>query len=165
MTTPPPVDLSKLGGLFNKVKRVMEVTDATAPIVMSESTRKESEMYEKTQPKLDPNAPRLSTSAQPIRYTVEQLEASGLPDFIKESMRKNAIPTPKQEFVPKVKEIINETSGQGLHSNLSESRLKEMIKEVMLEVLTQDYNKNLTETAIKNTLNLLIKEGKINIKK
>lgn len=164
MTTPPPVDLSKLGGLFNKVKRVMDVTDATTPIVMSEATKKQAELHEKTAPKLDPNAPKLS-QAQGIQYTIEQLEASNLPSFIKESMRKNAIPTPKQqEYIPKVKALMTESVIPPAEA-ISDDRLRKVVKEVLLEVLTQDYNKNLTETAIKNTLNLLIKEGKLAVKK
>ena len=164
MTTPPPVDLSKLGGIFNKVKRVMDVTDAVSPITLSESTRKEAELYEKTQPKLDPNAPKLSQVGQRMSYTIEQLEASNLPSFIKESMRKNAIIVPKEQYIPKVKSLMTESIITPT-SDVSDEKLRKMIKEVMLEVLTEQYNKQLTETAIKNTLNLLIKEGKINVKK
>ena len=48
---------------------------------------------------------------------------------------------------------------------LSRTDLKDLINESINNFLVQSYNKNLTEDAIKKTINMLIKEGKLTVKK
>jgi len=48
---------------------------------------------------------------------------------------------------------------------ISKSELKTMIDESVIHVLTQSYSKTLTNEAIKKTINMLISEGKLSIKK
>jgi hypothetical protein len=48
---------------------------------------------------------------------------------------------------------------------ISRSELKDMINEGISTFFKQVYDKTLTEETIKKTINVLIKEGKINVKK
>lgn len=64
------------------------------------------------------------------------------------------------------KSSINESHNNGNEMiTIGRNELKGMMKDVLLEYLTNDYSKNLTETVITKTINSLIKEGKINVKK
>jgi len=119
-------------------------------------------------------------------YTEEQVNNSNLPASVKEAMIKNRIPrlvAPPSKFTaediakitgapirkPTVpQQVINENIQRPMGSDMitiSKSELKEMINEGISTFFKQVYDKTLTEETIKKTINLLIKEGKINVKK
>lgn len=118
------------------------------------------------------------STPQAIMYTTEQVMASKLPPLIKEAMLKNPIPQlqrpPSSFTLEDVQDVVVKPQArkpltEGAHANdlitVSKSELKSMINEAITQFFTQAYNKNLTEAAIKQTINTLIKEGKINVKK
>lgn len=119
-------------------------------------------------------------------YTEEQVMKSNLPPNVKEAMLKNRIPrlvAPPSKFtaedisritgVPlkqpsQPRQMVNENIQRPMGSDMitiSKSELKEMINEGISTFFKQVYDKTLTEETIKKTINLLIKEGKINVKK
>jgi len=49
--------------------------------------------------------------------------------------------------------------------SIDPNMLKAMVKEAVSEYFKESYEKRITEEAIKKTINVLIKEGKINTKK
>ena len=124
----------------------------------------------------------------------ERVHKSGLPDIVKKAMLEKRIeqPTMGAFSLKDVKELIDEEEEERefIHttkanptrvitkSSINESKtnnneplgigrneLKGMIKDIILEVLSTEYNKTLTENTIKQTINTLIKEGKLTIKK
>ncbi len=122
-----------------------------------------------------------------VDYSDEQVMNSNLPAAIKEAMIKkhipkvSAIPTfnvedimgPQQPKKEVKKEVIREVQqiNNRLHElendmvTISRSELKNLINETLLNFLKNSYEKTLTEETIKKTINVLIKEGKINGKK
>lgn len=116
-------------------------------------------------------------------YTEEQVMNSNLPANIKEAMLKNRIPrlqAPPSKFtaedisritgapIRKPKTLVNEN--KVINNNpdmitISKTELKDMINEGISTFFKQIYDKTITEETIKKTINLLIKEGKINVKK
>ena len=119
---------------------------------------------------------------QVMDYTEEQVMASNLPQNIKEAMLKNRIPRlsgppskvspeaiakmtgvqPKPQAKPQI--IKENTSKNGMIS-VSQEELQKMIQEGISKFFREDYEKRITEAAIKKTINVLIKEGKITTKK
>jgi hypothetical protein len=132
-------------------------------------------------------SPAFDPTTTNLDYTDEQVMNSNLPQAVKEAMIKNKIPklmTPppkftaedisritgaplKQQVQPKP-QMLNETMIPKQNSDMitiSKSELKEMINEGISTFFKQVYDKTLTEETIKKTINLLIKEGKISVKK
>lgn len=124
-----------------------------------------------------------TSNSNATMYTAEQVMASKLPDVVKAAMIKNPIPqlqTPPSKFSA---EDISRITGAPIRNNqpqqvkesirpnnsdmitISKSELKDMINEGISTFFKQIYDKTLTEETIKKTINLLIKEGKINVKK
>jgi len=67
---------------------------------------------------------------------------------------------------PRTRAVNEQYQQQQQHfGGYSENVLRAMMKDVLIEYLTNDYSKNLTENVIKQTINTLIKEGKITTKK
>lgn len=118
-------------------------------------------------------------------YTEEQVMASNLPAAIKEAMIKNKIPRlsgPPSKVSPEAiarmtgvkpkpqpqqqtrQPLVENTNNSGLIT-VSREQLQSMIKEGIDSFFKQDYEKRITEAAIKKTITVLIKEGKLNIKK
>ena len=192
METPAPVNLNALKGILANAKKVMNKVEGEKP-VRQKNTRED--LYESNNTRLpiyDENDEREPeyTSYSPSQtqqnyqngYTTEQVMASKLPQNVKEAMIKNPIPQlqmPPSKFTledmgdlnekktNKGKLIINE-SRTNVNSDMitiSKTELKEMINESLVQFLTQSYNKTLTEDTIKKTINMLIKEGKLNVKK
>lgn len=119
-------------------------------------------------------------------YTEEQVRNSNLPDVVKEAMIKNKIPKVSlasasfsledvSELIekpmglpktPQTRKVVNETVMP--HNSdmitISKTELKSMINESLAQFFKQSYDKALTEDAIKKTIQLLIKEGKITVK-
>lgn len=186
---PPSVNLSPLDAILARAKSVMKVTDTTKPIVLSENTRKEIEIEEASEEYRTPS-PQYSSGG----YTNEQVMASNLPPSVKEAMMNKRIPAPN-EFPSAIKEdysplddikmipnkrapilkqaprqIVNENLNQLRNNNsdmitVSKAELKEMINESIITFLAQSYNKTLSEEVIKKTMNILIKEGKLTLRK
>ena len=118
-----------------------------------------------------------------LDYTPEQIMASNLPPAVKEAMLNKPIPrlsgppskvspeaiakltgmTPKK--MTQQKQMLNESANNGDMITLSRQQLQELIDESINRFFKQVYNKTITEETIKKTINLLIKEGKIQTKK
>lgn len=113
-----------------------------------------------------------------LDYNEEMVRNSKLPDNIKQLMIKHPIKQSSftqtkftAEDIEKIngtnKEVIQEQrlTGNSDMITISKSELKDMINEGISTFFKQIYDKTLTEETIKKTINLLIKEGKINVKK
>jgi hypothetical protein len=192
METPKPVNLNALKNILAKSKAVMNAVEEKNPTKPS-SSRNVNESYnqptynqpvydESDEKELNYGTPDLSAyqSSQPKMYTTEQVMASNLPPAIKEAMIKNPIPQlqmPPSSFSledlgdlveqPKKPVQLNERKIQQNSDMITISRteLKELINESLLSFFKNTYEKTLTEAAIKKTINTLINEGKINVKK
>jgi hypothetical protein len=110
--------------------------------------------------------------------------ASNLPPAIKEAMLKNRIPRlsgppskvspeaiarmtgiqPKQQQ-PQTRQPLTENVNNSGMVTVSKEQLQAMIKEGIDNFFKNDYEKRITEAAIKKTITVLIKEGKLNTKK
>jgi hypothetical protein len=67
---------------------------------------------------------------------------------------------------PQRRQPLRESSGNHQpQMSIDPNMLKSMIKEAVNEYFKESYEKRITEEAIKKTINVLIKEGKINTKK
>jgi hypothetical protein len=181
--TPMPVDLNNpaLMALLSKSKNVMKKVEATAPIVLSEATQRQTAAEAMLEPETSaPMQPRAAAG-----YTREQVLASKMPQNIKEAMLKsipvmeaspvytlddleddNVVMTPNKRR-PITKQAVNESRVQSNSDLITISRgeLKEMINDSLVKFLTESYNKTLTEAAIKKTIQTLINEGKLSVKK
>lgn len=191
MEIPKPVNIDVLKNILAKSKAVMAAVEEKSP---SKPSRNVSEGYNQpsyNQPVYDerdekeitystPTLKDYQTSGQPKMYTAEQVMASNLPPAIKEAMIKNPIPQlqmPPSNFTledlgdlvekPKVRTQINErvVSQNSDMITVSRTELKELINESLMTFFKDSYEKTLTEAAIKKTINTLINEGKINVKK
>jgi hypothetical protein len=192
METPKPVNLAALGSILAKSKQVMNKIESDKPVTQSK-TSSITESYasgpiynESDERDFDYGVPQSSgfdpTTAS-IDYTEEQVMNSNLPQNVKEAMIKNKIPrliTPPSKFTAEdisritgaplktQKQTLTETMIPKQNSDMitiSKSELKEMINEGISTFFKQVYDKTLTEETIKKTINLLIKEGKISVKK
>jgi len=118
-------------------------------------------------------------------YTPEQIMSSNLPPIVKEAMLKNPIPrlsgppskvsaediaritgakirTPQHQ---QQRQVISEGKMSDDMITISKTQLQDMINESINTFFKQTYNKTVTEETIKKTINLLIKEGKIQTKR
>ena len=187
---PPSVNLSPLEAILARAKTVMAVTDNTKPIVLSENTRKEIELEEMG----NIDEPYVPSVTSPTQFSNEHIMASKLPQAVKEAMINKRIPLADEFPQSLVKEdyseledvkmipnkrapILKQTPKQVVNENIipsrnnsdmitiSKSELKTMINEAIVTFLAQSYNKTLSEEVIKKTMNILIKEGKLNLRK
>lgn len=188
---PPSVNLSPLEAILARAKTVMAVTDNTKPIVLSENTRKEIELEELG----SPDEAYVPSVTSPTQFSNEHIMASKLPQAVKEAMINKRIPLADEFPQSLVKEdyselddvkmipnkrapILKQTPKQVVNENVipprnnnsdlitvSKSELKSMINEAIVTFLAQSYNKTLSEEVIKKTMNILIKEGKLNLRK
>jgi hypothetical protein len=177
MNTPPPVNLNALSGILANAKKLMAITDTNKPLVMSEGMQSQTNVEEQE----NALAYKAPTS---VGYTNEQVMASNFPQNVKDAMMKKN-PAPVQNFkleddseLDDIKMTPNKrqpytTQPTSLNENrsgsdmitISKSELKQMISEGVQNYLTQSYNKTLSESVIKQTMNILIKEGKLTLKK
>ncbi len=179
MNTPPPVNLSALQGILANAKKVMNKVESERPITLSESLKKETATEENEE------APYVAIPKSPGGYTREQVMASKFPQAVKEAMLKSIpksippvngrledtsdlddvkmIPNKRNPILKKP--LVEQTNRNSDMITISKTDLDEMITSKIMEFLTESYNKTLTENAIKKTINVLIKEGKLNIKK
>jgi hypothetical protein len=133
-----------------------------------------------------------SNSSVSEDYTDEQVRNSKLPQAIKDAMINKKIPKASMNnsafSLENVSEMLEQEKPMGFvkqqtrkpvtenvisnntySSNsdmitISKSELKSMINESLAQFFKQSYDKTLTEDAIKKTINMLIKEGKISVK-
>ncbi len=184
---PPSVNLSPLDAILARARSVMAITDNAKPIVLSEATQKQTEIEELNEP-----APAQIKAAS--TYTNEQVMASNLPQSVKDAMINKRIPSPSQiasnlvledfselEDIPMIpnkrapflkqppKQVLNEVRNMPTSNSdmitISKAELKSMINEGITSYLSQSYNKSLTEEVIKKTMNILIKEGRLDLRK
>lgn len=192
MENPAPVNISALKNILANAKKVMNKVESDKPVrtknVTSMGITESAPMYDERDER-EPiyesfTPPPASSSFQPQMYTTEQVMASKLPPNIKEAMIKNPIPQlqgppskfsledlgdlvekPQSKFkspgVPLRESSDNYQQPMAIDHNV----LKAMIKEAVAEYFKESYEKKITEAAISKTINLLIKEGKIQTKK
>lgn len=173
METPKPIVLSGMEAILANARKIMAKTDIDKPIIMSETTLKQTTIEEAEEPSIRP-----LTSSQ--GYTREQVQNSNFAQPIKDMMLKSInerledvsdledIPMTPNKRQPYFKNSI--PLQESIRSNnsdmitMSKAEFKTLVKENVLEFLIENYNKTLTEQAIKKTINVLIKEGKLTIK-
>lgn len=172
--------------LADKPIAVKNVAPALSESYAVESTPMYSESDEREPNYNNDYAPRPSTIAPPENFSREHIMASKLPANIKEAMIKNPISRPSMTGVmtqdvieainpnatratPQPRQMVSESrTTQSANSDLitiSRTELKEIMNETLVNFLKTNYEKSLTEAAITKTINLLIKEGKIGVKK
>jgi hypothetical protein len=172
--------------LADKPIAVKNVAPALSESYVAETTPFYSESDEREPNYNNDYAPRPSTIAPPENFSREHIMASKLPANIKEAMIKNPIARPSMTGVmtqdvieainpnatratPQPRQMVSEGRAPQ-HSNsdlitISRTELKEIMNETLVSFLKTNYEKSLTEAAITKTINLLIKEGKIGVKK
>lgn len=193
METPQPVNLAALKGILANAKKVMNKVEEKTTTTNKKQTVKENyeESYsnqpfynevDEREPIYEQYTQTAPSQLQPQTYTTEQVMASKLPSAIKEAMIKNPIPQlqgPPSKFSledlgdlvdkPQYKSHgvqLRESSGNHQpQMSIDSNMLKAMIKEAVAEYFKESYEKRITEAAISKTINLLIKEGKIQTKK
>lgn len=123
-----------------------------------------------------------------------RVNKSGLPDAVKKAMLEKKIEQPtmssfnlddvrslidedeERDFkiqTPKTNPNVNKSVNKAIikeqtnndFGGIGRNELKGMIKDIMLEYLSTEFTKTLTESVIKQTINTLIKEGKLTVKK
>jgi hypothetical protein len=189
---PAPVDISALANLLAKSKKVMDMSQEKNPIV-SKHTTSVNESYSNSYDERDEREPSYPTIAPkneiaPLQnYSVEHIMASKLPQNVKEAMINKPIPKDvnsvkiglSEEEILKInpnaklpnrqplqeQQHIQKQSTNSDMITISRSELKDIMNETLVNFLKNNYEKMLTEKAITNTINLLIKEGKITTKK
>ena len=195
MQTPPPVNLSALKGILANAKKVMNKVEGNNPSTAPNRREEVSESYEnqpiynesdEREPVYENYTQTQTPSMGLQNYTPEQVMASGLPDNVKQLMLKNPIPQlqgppskfsledmgdlvekPRQQFKSPSMNVRESVAGSN-QSNMitvSTDQLQAMIKEGIANYFKEDYEKKITEAAIKKTISVLIKEGKLNVKK
>ena len=194
MENPSPVNLSALKGILANAKKVMNKVEGDNPVktrnVESRGITETAQNYDESderEPIYENFTPSpASTSFQPQMYTPEQVMASKLPPAVKEAMLKNPIPQlqgppskfsledlsdliekpqPKQQFKSPGVPLMESNTNYQAPMTIDPNMLKSMIKEAVAEYFKESYEKKITEAAISKTINLLIKEGKIQTKK
>ena len=192
---PAPVPVGALQALLARSKQVMDKSLTDKPIISKDGGKDLSESYtpketygydeadEKDMSYGDYKSPERDAT-HVSDYTDEQVMASNLPQNIKEAMLKNRIPKvqglpskvtteaitkmtgiqPKKPQ-PQVKQPITENVNNSGMITVSTEQLQNMIQEGISKFFREDYEKRITEAAIKKTINVLIKEGKLNTKK
>jgi hypothetical protein len=194
MEIPNQVNLGPLEALLAKSRLVMNKVETEKPIkqtgggeinenkksYVSQNTPIYDESDER-EPEYDSYVPTQGNSFQaPTNYTPEQIMASNLPQNVKEAMLKTPIPRfsspPSNVSVEQIsrmtktpinegRKVMNETSNKSDLITVSKKELKELINETLVTFLKGNYEKTITEATIAKTINLLIKEGKINTKR
>ena len=181
--------LAKSKQVMNKSLADKPIAVKNVAPALSESYVPDTPMYSESderEPAYNDYAPRPSTTAPPENFSREHIMASKLPANIKEAMIKNPIARPSMTGVltqdvieainpnasratPQPRQMVSEgRATQPANSDMitiSRTELKEIMNETLVNFLKTNYEKSLTEAAITKTINLLIKEGKISVKK
>lgn len=193
MDTPAPVNIAALKGILANAKKVMnKVEENTVPKSGKKTVRENYDDYQEPvynerderEPIYEQFSPQPQSSMQPQMYTAEQVMASKLPQNIKEAMIKNPIPQlqgppssfsledlddlvekPQSKFKSPGVPLRESSGNHQPQMSIDPNMLKVMVKEAVAEYFKESYEKRITEAAIAKTINLLIKEGKIQTKK
>lgn len=195
MNPAPVVMTPQMIALLAKSKQVMNKSLNDKPIVSKHTQEvSESYNYDSTpiyaesderEPNYNQYAPTPVSAAPLQNFSKEHIMASKLPDNIKEAMIKKpiaraemtglsqeaieAINPTARKVIPQPRQMVSENrTTKSVDSDLitiSRSELKEIMNETLVSFLKTNYEKSLTEAAITKTINLLIKEGKIGVKK
>ena len=195
MRPTPVVMSPAMIALLAKSKQVMNKSLTDKPIVNKNTQSvTESIAYDNSptysesderEPNYDEYAPAPVVAAPLQNYSVEHIMASKLPANVKEAMIKKpiaraemggisqeaieAINPSARKATPQPRQMVSENrTTQSVDSDLitiSRNELKEIMNETLVSFLKTNYEKSLTEAAITKTINLLIKEGKIGVKK
>jgi hypothetical protein len=189
METPAPVNLNALKGILANAKKVMnKVEENSTPKGSKQPMREDYNNYsqpvydemDEREPIYEQYTQQAPSAMQPMNYTAEQVMNSKLPPNVKEAMLKTPIPQlqgpPSKFSLEDLGDLVEKPkSRQPIRENISQynsqsmmvdpNMLKAMIKEAVAEYFKESYEKQITEQAIKKTINVLIKEGKINTKK
>jgi len=194
MTTPPPVDLNRLKGILGASKAIMkkvETGDFETGHVDARALTEEG-VQELHAAGVSRPMRQEQQQLQGHQYQ-EAVMNSGMPEAVKKIMLERPIPqvTPNYTFslddvtdlsdekpmgrplAPKTKprqQVIQENYVQSSDMiTVSKADLKEMVNAIvnerLLEFMTKTNNKAIAEDAVKRTINLLIKEGKLATKK
>lgn len=193
MNAPSPVSLSpQMIAILAKSKQVMNKSLNDKPIINKNVQESVNEAYsydtttyderDERDPEYAQHAP--SEIVMPQNFDREHIMASKLPQNIKEAMINNPIakvnplgvsqevieainPNSRKSPAPQPRQVVNENRVQNNSDmiTISRSELQEMINTSLMTFLKTNYEKALTESAITKTINLLIKEGKITVKK
>lgn len=195
MDTPVPVDVSRLksilGGaraIMNKVENGDYETGHVDPRALTEDGVRELQSEGVVRPEQH-FQPQQYQASNTVGYTEEQVRNSNLPEAVKQLMITKPIQQmnglnhtfnlddvsdlsegkpmglPKIRQTPKVPQRVNESRSNDNMLTISREDLDAMINVRLLEFFTQTYNKMIIEDTIKKTMNMLIKEGKITVKK
>lgn len=190
---PPPVDLNKLKGILGNAKTIMkkvETGDFETGHVDARALTEDGVMELQAEGVRRPTQQQPQFEGHQYEQAVMN---SGMPESVKKLMLERPIPqvTPNYTFslddvsdlsdekpigrpsVPKTKpkqQVIRENYTQSSDIvTVSKAELKEMVSamvnERILEFMTKTNNKAITEEAVKKTISLLIKEGKLAPKK
>lgn len=193
--TPAPVDVSRLKNILGNAKMLMKKVDSgdyeTGHIdarALTEDGVQELQA-EGVQRPASMSQPSMGAS-QAVGYTEEMVRNSRLPEAVKKAMIANPIQQPSLSSLsntfslddvsdlvekpmglpnrPKTKprqRISESTNDDSDLITISRSDLDAMIDVRLLEFFTKTYNKMITEDTIKKTINTLVKEGKLTVKK
>lgn len=194
MTTPPPVDLNRLKGILGNAKTIMkkvETGDFETGHVDARALTEDGVMELQAEGVSRP----IQSIQQPQFENDQYQQAvinSGMPESVKKLMLERPIQqaTPNYTFsLDDVSDLSDEkplprpsiqknTQKRAIQENsiqssdmvtVSRIELKEMVNaivnEKLLEFMTKANNKTIAENAVKKTIGLLIKEGKLIPKK
>jgi hypothetical protein len=192
METPPPVDLNRLKNILGASKKLMnkvESGDFETGHIDSRALNEDGVMQLQAE-----GVRRPATASAPTTYTEEMVQKSNLPPIIKQAMIERPIPqlsSPNYTFslddvselaeekplglprTPKTKPAQNIVRESVQHNSdyitISKSQLAEMVNNIvnerLLEFFAKNNNRMVTEEAVKKTVNMLIKEGRLAPKK
>jgi len=189
MMTPPPVDLNKLKGILGNAKNIMkkvETGNFETGHVDARALTEDGVMELQAEGVRRPIQQQQQLEGQQYQQAVMN---SGMPESVKKLMLERpiqqAVPnytfslddvsdlsdekpmgrptTPKQSFIQENRQVSSDMI------TVSKTELKEMVNSIvnerLLEFMTKTNNKAITEDAVKKTISLLIKEGKLTPKK
>jgi hypothetical protein len=189
METPKPANLSGMDAILANARKVMQASEAKKPIVMSESTIAQTSIEERENPSETIASPRgytreqvlNSNFPQPVKDAmmltvigeekrIQEYNSNNIDDDDDDYDRKPMIPNKR---APILKQTSSQTSiprriDENKNSDLitvSKAQLNELVKENVMSFLLEHYNKTITDAAIKKTINVLVKEGKLTIRK
>lgn len=184
MDTPAPVDVSRLKAILGNAKAIMKKVDTgdfetghVDPRALTEDGVKDMQAEGIVRPAMQ--------QTSNVGYTEEMVRNSNLPEAVKQAMINKPIqqlnglnhtfniedvmdekPMGLPKSIKKAPSRVNESrTNDSELLTISRSDLDAMIDVRLLEFFTKTYNKMIIEDTIKKTMGMLIKEGKITVKK
>lgn len=190
--TPQPVDLNRLKGILGASKAIMNKVETGDFETGHVDARALTEDGVRELQAEGVTRPANQQQQAHIGYDEETIMNSRLPEAIKRAMIEKPIPQltspsytfsiddvselaekpmglPKAKAKPQSQQPLRESYGNSEMITVSKTELKEMVSAIvnerLLEFMTKTNNKAITEDAVKKTIALLIKEGKLAPKK